>query len=245
MTRTSPGSALPAARSAVRFTSPDPLHAELKRSAARHFAETGRSTRGDVRMWTKTAVILAWAAGSYALLLGVDRAGWVRVLLAVSLGLAIAGIGFSVMHDANHGSYARGEGPNRALGFALDLIGGGSYFWRHKHNVLHHTYTNVSGLDVDIAANPLLRFAPDQPRRPFMRFQHLYVWALYAVYPLGWWLVDDFRRAFTGRIGDQPIPRPPRWELLGLFAGRPSSSAGRWSCPSPCTAPGSCSPSRR
>jgi len=77
-------------------------------------------------MWIKTAVILAWAASSYLLLLLGDTAAWSRVLLAVSLGLALAGIGFCVMHDANHGAYARGRRANRALGFALDLIGGSS-----------------------------------------------------------------------------------------------------------------------
>jgi fatty acid desaturase len=47
-------------------------------------------------MWLKTAVILAWAVGSYLLLLLGALAAWQRVLSAASLGLAMAGIGFSV-----------------------------------------------------------------------------------------------------------------------------------------------------
>jgi linoleoyl-CoA desaturase len=203
-----------------RFTTQGDFHADLKRAVARHFEESGRSPRGDARMWTKTAVILAWAAGSYLLLLLGEVAPWQRVLLAASLGFALAGIGFDVMHDANHGSYAHRPWANRVLGFALDVIGGSSYMWRHKHNVLHHTFTNVSGLDVDLGGSVLLRFSPDQPRRPIMRYQHLYVWALYAVYPLGWWFIDDFRRLATRRIGDNAIPRPRARDVAALLLGK-------------------------
>ena len=204
----------------VRFTTQGDFHADLKRSVACYFVETGRSPRADGRMWLKTAVILAWAVGSYLLLVLGALAAWQRVFSAASLGLAMAGIGFSVMHDANHGSYASGRRANRVLGFALDLIGGSSYMWRFKHNVLHHTYTNVSGLDVDVGGSALLRFSPDQARRPIMRFQHLYVWALYAVYPLGWWFVGDFHRLVTGRIGGNDIPRPGARDVTALLLGK-------------------------
>jgi linoleoyl-CoA desaturase len=53
-----------------------------------------------------------------------------------------------------------------------------------------------------------------------MRLQHLYVWALYAVYPLGWWLVDDFHRLATGRLGANPIPRPRPADVAGLLLGK-------------------------
>lgn len=204
----------------VRFDTSTPFHRDLKVAVDGYFARTGRSPRGDLRMWAKTAVMLGWAAASWGLLVFAEVGVPVRLLLAVSLGLALAGIGFSVMHDANHGAYARGRWGNRVVGFALDVIGGSSFFWRHKHNVLHHTYTNVSGLDTDLGGNALLRFARDQPRRPVMRFQHLYVWALYAVYPLGWWLVDDFQRLATARVGANASPRPRGGELLALLLGK-------------------------
>jgi linoleoyl-CoA desaturase len=205
---------------APRFTASGDFHLEVKRSVARYFAETGRSPHADGRMWLKTVVMFAWWAGSYLLLVFGHVAGWQRVLLAASLGLAMAGIGFSVMHDANHGSFTRRPMVNRALGFALDLIGGSSYLWRQKHNVLHHTYTNVTPLDVDLGGNALLRFSPDQPHRRLMRFQHLYVWALYAVYPLGWWFVDDFARLVRGRVGENAIPLPGRAEVVALLLGK-------------------------
>jgi linoleoyl-CoA desaturase len=208
------------ATSRVRFDTASAFHRDLKRAVDGHFERTGRSPRGGPRMWAKTAVMLGWTGASWALLVFSDAGPVARLLLAASLGLAMAGVGFSVMHDANHGSYAEGRRANRIVGFALDLIGGSSWLWRHKHNVLHHTYTNVAGLDTDLGGNAFLRFAADQPRRPMQRYQHLYVWAFYAIYPLGWWLVDDFHRLATGRIGGNPLPRPRGAELAALFAGK-------------------------
>ena len=99
-------------------------------------------------MHAKTAAILGWFAGSYALLLVLgDTSAWLAVALTMSVALATAGIGFSVMHDANHGAYARSASVNRAWGFALDLVGASSYLWRFKHNVHHHTYANIDGME--------------------------------------------------------------------------------------------------
>ena len=91
---------------------------------------------------------------------------------------------------------------NGLMSFTLDLLGASSFLWRLKHNVMHHAYPNVEGLDPDIeAGSPLLRLAPWQPRGAHHRFQHLYVWLLYALFPLQWWFVDDLRELATGRIG--------------------------------------------
>jgi linoleoyl-CoA desaturase len=204
----------------VSFPPSDSFHSELKSRVEGHFGETGRSSRGGWRMAVKTVVIVAWFAASYGLLVFGHPAGWQAALLAVSLGLAWAGIGFDVMHDANHGSYSRSRWVNRLLGFSIDLIGGSSAVWRQKHNVLHHTYTNVLGIDTDLEAGGLLRFAPDQPRHPAYRFQHLYVWALYLAFPWRWFLYDDFRDVAAGRIGRQTFARPRGRELVALVVGK-------------------------
>ena len=64
------------------------------------------------------------------------------------------------------------------MAFTLDLLGGSSYVWRRKHDVLHHTWPNVAGVDDDIDAGFLARLAPAQPRHAFHRFQKLYMWPL-------------------------------------------------------------------
>jgi linoleoyl-CoA desaturase len=204
----------------VRFARDDGFHAGLKRDVAAHLARAGRARWGDARMHAKTALILGWFAGSYALLLTLGASSpWLAAGLTVSLALATAGIGFSVMHDANHGAYSRSPAVNRALGLTLDLVGASSCVWRHKHNVQHHTYANIDGLDADVDAGPFLRLAPSQRRLPLHRFQHLYAWFLYGVLALKWWFVDDAMDLARGRIGTTAFRRP-RAELVTALLGK-------------------------
>lgn len=202
----------------VTFQPAGPFHADLKARVDAFFVATNRSSRGGWRLALESAAVIGWFLASYLLLLLGHPAAWQAPLLAVSLGLAWAGIGFVVMHDANHGSSAKRPAWNRAFAFSADLIGGAGAVWRQKHNVLHHTYTNVLGLDSDLESGMLLRLAPSQPRRRAHRLQHLYAWGLYLVFPLRWFLFDDFRDVLTGRIGGQPFQRP-RGGALAVFLG--------------------------
>ena len=205
----------------VRFPARRPFHADLKRRVEEYFEGGARSRHGGWAMTFKSAAMLAWLAASYALVMFTHVRGWEAALLSVSVGLAMAGVGFSVMHDANHGSTSSSARTNGILSFTLDLIGGSSFHWRRKHNVLHHTYTNISALDPDLEGGGLLlRLAPWQPRQGQHRFQHLYVWLLYGLFPLKWWFVDDIRELITGRIGGHQFPPARGLALLGALAGK-------------------------
>ena len=73
---------------------------------------------------------------------------------------------FCVQHDANHGSYFKQRRWNHLVGWSTDsLLGFSSYAWRVKHNVAHHTYTNVDGYDDDATQVPLapLHAVPARP----------------------------------------------------------------------------------
>ena len=74
------------------------------------------------------------------------------------------GIGFGIQHDANHGAYSSRAAVNRLMGMTLDMLGASSYLWRFKHNLSHHTYTNLAGADDDINFLPFARLSPAQPR---------------------------------------------------------------------------------
>jgi linoleoyl-CoA desaturase len=208
-------------RPRVRFARDDGFHAALKRGAEAYGHATGVAPSGGAAMHAKTGGILGWFVASYALLLLLGGASpWVAAALVVSLALATAGIGFSVMHDANHGAYARSPRVNRAWGLTLDLVGASSYLWRFKHNVQHHTFANVDGMDSDIDAGPFLRLAPSQPLRRFHRWQHVYGWGLYGVLAVKWWFVDDVVDVARGRIGRLPFARPRGPELAAFVAGK-------------------------
>jgi linoleoyl-CoA desaturase len=211
---------LPMLAGRVTFEADDGFHAELKRRVRIELHESGRPSEGGLSMALKTGTILIWLVTSYALLVFSHASWWQASLLAVSLALAVAGTGFAIQHDANHGAYPGNVVVNRFMGFTLDLLGASSYLWHWKHNIFHHTYTNIEGADHDLNAKPFGRLAPDQTRYGGHRFQHIYMWALYGFMLPKWHLVDDFQNALEARIDDNRIPRPRGGDLVQLLAGK-------------------------
>ena len=204
----------------IKFEGDAGFHAELKRRVRSDFRRANLSAHGGPRIWFKSAVLLTWFAASYGLLLFAVTTWWLAIPLALSLVLAIAGIGFSIQHDANHGAYSSKPSVNRLMGLTLDMLGASSYFWHWKHNVLHHTYPNLAGADPDLDAEPFARLSTGQAHHPFYRLQQFYMWALYGFLFLKWHLVDDFQNVVQGRILMNRVPRPRGLRFFELFAGK-------------------------
>jgi linoleoyl-CoA desaturase len=205
----------------VKFARHSGLRAELNRRVDAYFTETGLSRAAEgPGMWFKTFVLVAGLAASTSLLT-LWASTWVHlIVLSTLLGLFMAGIGFAVMHDGNHSAYSRSPRWNQLMGSTLDMVGGSSYMWRFKHNVLHHTYPNIEGLDDDIEAQPFLRLADGQRRYPWHRLQVLYFWLAYAFLPVKWHFVDDFSSLIRGKLFGQTLARPRGWDLAILLGGK-------------------------
>ena len=60
-------------------------------------------------------------------------------LLCFVMGIGMAGIGFSVTHDALHGAYSASPRVNRLIGCLFDTLGANGYMWKITHNGIHHT----------------------------------------------------------------------------------------------------------
>src|SRR5690625_6851439 len=74
------------------------------------------------------------------------------------------------------------------------ILAGNVYNWQVQHNVLHHTYTNVHGLDDDIDAGLIIRFNKHADWRWFHKYQHLYFVILYGLMTFNWALVSDYKQ---------------------------------------------------
>jgi linoleoyl-CoA desaturase len=177
--------------------------------------------RGQAQLYAKTIVALALFAASWTSLVLIRPGVALDLLSLAGLTLATILIGFCVQHDANHGAYFRTRRANHSLGWTADaLLGFSSYAWRVKHNVAHHTYTNVDGYDDDIDQTPFARMMPTQPARPWYRLQHLYIWPLYGLMVIRWQTGADAAALFRGRIGRSALRMPRRWDLAGLVSGK-------------------------
>lgn len=160
-----------------------------------YFKENNIPKTGGTRMYLKTVVIV----GIYVVPLILLLSGQVTNTLAIvglwsTMGVGIAGIGMAVMHDANHGSYSKNSTVNDLIGYFLNLIGGSAENWKIQHNILHHTFTNIEGLDADITTFPMLRFSPFAKRRSIHRFQHIYAWFFYGLMTVSWVFMKDFKQ---------------------------------------------------
>ncbi|RPI22912.1 MAG: acyl-CoA desaturase [Acidobacteria bacterium] len=200
----------------ITFARGTGFHSELKQRVERYFKERGIGTTGDARIFVKSAIILTAMAASYIFLV-FFAASWPGALLGVlAMSQTLALVGLNIQHDGNHGSYSKSKRVNWVMGFTIDVIGGSHFLWRQKHNILHHTYTNIDELDDDLHTTVLLRFSPDQKLRPWHRFQHWYAFPIYSLLTLSWVTVGDVRKLITGRIGNYRL-NPLSWKDLTLF----------------------------
>jgi len=165
----------------LKFAAGDGFLSELRERVDRYFQATGLRQRDCPKMYLKTAIILTWFVVSYALLVFGGGPWWLAVLLATSLGLSMAAVGFSIQHDGGHQAYSRRSWVNKLAALTMDMIGASSYLWRWKHGIFHHTYVNVAGHDTDIDVGRFARLSPHVQRRWWHRWQHFYLWPLYGL----------------------------------------------------------------
>lgn len=163
----------------------------LKKNVNDYFKEKGISTKGNWKMVVKSGVMLSLYLTPFILMLTVPMAGWMIFPLAIIMGIGMAGTGMSVMHDAVHGSFSKKGWLNEIFGSTIFLLGTTMFNWKVQHNILHHTFTNIDGMDEDIAGRDLLRFSKHAPLKKIHRFQHFYAYFLYSFMTLSK-LVKDF-----------------------------------------------------
>ena len=130
------------------------LHEEfaktLNKRVNSYFKQESRGRYANAEMIIKTIFMFSLYMVPYFMyVLGYVQNAWLFLLMTVLMGLGKAGIGLSVMHDANHGAYSRKKWVNELIGYSMNFIGGNATNWKIQHNIKHHTYTNVSGIDED------------------------------------------------------------------------------------------------
>lgn len=177
-----------------------------------------RTPFDDGRLRRKALALLALYGSTYAALLLVPGPPLLHLALALAWGFCQALIAFNLPHDASHGAISPDPATNRRYNAAFRLAGLEPYTWHLKHDLAHHGFTNVPGLDPDLEAWPILRYSPADRRLWFHRFQHLYAPLAYLALGLFFVLWIDFRLLFDRRFRDRFGVTHPRHALLSLLA---------------------------
>jgi linoleoyl-CoA desaturase len=178
----------------------------LRSRIDQYFTENNIKPTGNWKLYTKTIVFSLILVGSYlSLILFTTDQTWIQVGLCMLLGLSFAGMGFNVMHDGAHGSYSTKPWINKLMANSLNLLGGNAFYWVEKHNVAHHSYTNIDGADEDIDIYPFMRLNSNQKGFWIHKFQHIYFIFLYSIAYLSWILLQDMTKYFTGKVAHREM----------------------------------------
>ncbi|MFN5479589.1 MAG: fatty acid desaturase family protein [Chitinophagaceae bacterium] len=176
----------------------------LKAEVDAYFEKNGIKKTGNWRLYLKTAILLPSAVGLYLLLMFVEMPWLLTASLWIVFGFNMAAIGFNIMHDACHGSFSTRGWVNEVFGLTNNFLGGNAFLWKLKHNIIHHTYTNVDGVDDDINNMPFLRQCSSQPLKPVHRFQAIYMFFLYGFTSLFMFFMD-YIKYFSKKVYTTPL----------------------------------------
>src|SRR3972149_1317937 len=194
--------------------------AELKERVDAYFDERGLSRHADWRVIARTPSAFSLTFIPYALILTNRFDPWTMLILAIVMGVGVAGIGFGVSHDALHGAYSANPAVNRLLGYSFDLLGANGYLWKITHNVIHHTYTNIQGVDEDLEVSPLIRLSPRSEWRPIHRIQPVFAFVLHGLSALFWGFAKDYKYFLHKNLGPFQNKKHPPAEIAILMVGK-------------------------
>src|SRR6266480_894575 len=138
-------------------------------------------------------------SGRGLMFLGFLPPAWLGGVAALSLSKILDNM--EIGHNVMHGQYDWMKDPDlTGKGFEWDTACPGDQ-WRHSHNYMHHTYTNIVGKDRDIGYG-ILRMTENQGWHPYYLGNPLYALLLAIFFQYGVALHDlEVERVAAGKAG--------------------------------------------
>ena len=196
------------------------FHKELKQRVNNYFIETKKKSTGNFSLYFKAVLVWTLYVALYVHVVFFTPSTWWAITECFLMGGITAAIGFNVMHDGGHGSFSDSPFWNKIAAFSVNGLGASMLMWNNKHNIVHHTYTNIDGVDDDIEIKPLLRMCPTQKKYKIHRFQHIYVWFLYTLLLIIWVFGTDYTKYFRKRVGSVPIKKFSAFDHFAFWAAK-------------------------
>jgi len=154
----------------AKVLSVESFHTELKKRIADYFESRQLKSTGNWKLYSKALILLASYFTVYVHLVFFTPALLWAIFECLILGVLTAAVGFNIMHDGIHGSFSSRSWVNKLAGLTLNMLGANNFMWKTKHNIIHHTYTNIDGVDDDIEARR------EVPLKPMKIQDHLSFW---------------------------------------------------------------------
>jgi fatty acid desaturase len=175
----------------------DAFGAELDAIRARVVADLGETDANYIRTMIRTQRGLE-VAGRGMLMLGFLPPLWLGGVAALSVSKILDNM--EIGHNVMHGQYDWMKDPElSSAGFEWDTTCPGDQ-WRHSHNYMHHTHTNIVGKDRDIGYG-ILRMSEDQRWHPYYLGNPVYATLLALFFQYGVAFHDlETERIFSGEI---------------------------------------------
>lgn len=192
-----------------KFATPPPpsFHTVLKNRIHDYFESKGVRSTGNFRLYSKALFLVVGFLAIYVHLVFFTPPTTWAIIECLLLGLFTSAIGFNIMHDGAHGSFSSKPWVNTLAASSLNFLGANTFMWKMKHNVIHHAYTNIDGIDDDLDAKPFLRLCETQKYYKMHRYQHFYFWLAYSLLYLFWIFFSDYKKYFTGKVGEIPLKK--------------------------------------
>ena len=172
---------------------------------------------GNTHTHIKSLSFILLYIGIYTILLTYNLNTGISILLVAIMGLTAVMSVFNIVHDASHNVLFKDPLYNRIASYLGDLMGMNSYIWNIRHNIQHHTFTNVIGGDVLLDSIPFIRVCAQQKKLAMHKYQTGYVVLLYMLYSVFWVFFIDFNMFRKKQMGNYKNMHHPWQEWLKLF----------------------------
>jgi len=197
----------------------DEVFAELG-DRDRHYIKTVISVQRQIIVVGR--VLLLASRSRTAWVLGTGCLGMAKILENMELG-----------HNILHGQWDWMNDPDIHSSVWDWDTASTAQAWKHSHNFIHHTYTNIRGKDRDLGYE-IMRIDPNQPWHPVWLAQPLFNLLLTVLFEWGVAVHDiDFRAVQRGekpwsevREGLKGISGKARAQIVKDYLGWPAISAG-------------------
>lgn len=160
------------------------------------FADRGERDRKYIlrliktqRSFDLTGRLIIYASLFFVPLWGFSFGGWALAIGGLLTGATALGLGkilenMEIAHNVLHGQWDWMKDPNIQSGtWEWDTMSP-SDRWMHSHNVVHHTWTNVIGKDLDVGYG-IIRVTADQPWGIRYLLQPVYAFLLMMLFEEG------------------------------------------------------------